>query len=114
MCLILSEKWESFVASNLRIWEKLYLRWQKYFKGPLFVVRYEDLKDNLEKTLRDVLTFIGHPIDEELLKCTLVQNEGSFKRKARAKQFDPFTPEMKQAAQSKIDLVYAKLKIQQK
>jgi hypothetical protein len=98
----------------LRGWQKFYLGWGLEFKGPLFLVRYEDLKENLEETLRALLIFIGQPIDEELFECALARNEGSYKRKPKNDSFDPFTPEMRQTAQSSIDLVYKELGIQQK
>jgi hypothetical protein len=98
----------------LQKWKKFYLGWRFRFKGPLFVLRYEDLKENLEETLRALLTFIGQPIDEKLFKCALSQNQGSYKRQPKNDTFDPFTPKMKLISQNNMDFVYEKLGIQQK
>lgn len=93
------------------LWEKTNLSWATDFSGRLKIVFYDDLVSNLEETLRDILQFIGHKVDEELLKCTISRKEGIYRRRKRIQHhFDPFTKEMHEKISSKTQEVYAKLK----
>ena len=70
---------------------------------------YEDLLTNLEENLRDMLIFIGHKVDEELLKCAISRKEGIYRRRKRIIQFDPFTPAMHETISAKTKEIYEKL-----
>jgi hypothetical protein len=87
--------WQKFVNAKIHGWEQTNLSWGKNFSGPVLIVYYEELVENVEKTVRDILNFIEFPIDEDLMKCAMNRKEGIYRRKRRLLSFDPFTPEMK-------------------
>lgn len=87
--------WANYVDGQLRDWQALYLAWLRNFTGPLHVVQYEALRDDLDLTLQATLQFLDLPLDEEALQCTAGQTEGSHKRLHHDDEFDPFTPLMK-------------------
>jgi hypothetical protein len=101
--------WMKFVTTKLHAWEQTNLSWGRNFSGPVLIVYYEDLVDSVEKTIRDVLNFIGHPINEGLLRCAVMRKEGIYRRKKRLLTFDPYTPTMKRMIEEKRTLVYTEL-----
>lgn len=88
--------WGKYFDDQLRSWQTLNMVWLRNFTGPLHVVQYEALRENLDLTLRATLQFLDLPMDEEALQCTVVQPEGSHKRPHHEDAFDPFTPLMKE------------------
>jgi hypothetical protein len=104
--------WTEFVTKNLQKWKDFNLYWVQKFKKPLLVVKYDSLVENLEVALRRILDFLEHPINENLLYCTLVRREGVYKRIKRINEFDPYTFEMKRAIEETRSLVYAELGIE--
>lgn len=101
--------WLRFVTNKLNTWEATQLYWKKNFTGDVLIVYYENLVDNVEKTLRDILNFIDFPIDEELLACAIKHKEGIYRRKKRLMNFDPYTTEMKKLIERKRIQVYEEL-----
>lgn len=97
------------MINKLWLWEQTNLSWANDFPGRLKVVFYDDLVSNLEETLRDILQFIGHAVDDELLKCTLSRKEGIYRRRKRISSFDPFTKEMHENIAAKTKEIYGKL-----
>lgn len=91
------------------LWEQTNLSWAKDFPGRLKIVFYDDLVSNTDETLRDILQFIGHKVDEDLLKCTLSRKEGIYRRRKRIQRFDPYTPEMHEKILEKTKEVFEKL-----
>ena len=98
-----------FVTTKLNAWEQTNLSWGSNFNGLVLIVYYEDLVDNVEKTLRDILNFIEHPINEDLLRCAVMRKEGIYRRKKRLLTFDPYTITMKKMIEEKRTLVYTEL-----
>lgn len=90
-------------------WEQTNLSWGKNFSGPVLIVYYEELVDNVEKIVRDILNFIEFPIDEDLMRCAMNRKEGIYRRKRRLLSFDPFTPEMKKMIEEVRVRVYNEL-----
>lgn len=86
--------WQQFVSNKLSGWESMNLSWARNFSGSLKIVYYDDLVADVEGILREILSFLNYPIDEELLGCTLIRKEGIYRRKKRVLAFDPFTPTM--------------------
>lgn len=41
--------WMKFVMTKLHAWEQTNLSWGKNFSGPVLIVYYEDLVDDVEK-----------------------------------------------------------------
>uniref|UniRef100_A0A336MU61 CSON006209 protein n=1 Tax=Culicoides sonorensis TaxID=179676 RepID=A0A336MU61_CULSO len=101
--------WNQFVANKLWAWEQTNLAWAKNFTGDTLVVYYDKLVDDVEGTLRTILNFIEFPIDEDLLNCALLRQEGIYRRKKRIMPFDPFTPAMHVVIDEKRTEVYAAL-----
>lgn len=64
-----------YLLSNLK---RTNLSWDKSFPGRVKIAFYHNLVYNLVETLRDILHFIGHAVDGELLKCTLNRKNGVF------------------------------------
>lgn len=84
------------MSRQVQSWNKTIFGWRDDFEGPLCILYYDDLKENVEESLRKVLNFAGFPIDEKLLKCAVERREGIPKRKKSDLKFDPFTAEMKE------------------
>uniref|UniRef100_A0A1B0CIB8 Putative beta-16-n-acetylglucosaminyltransferase n=1 Tax=Lutzomyia longipalpis TaxID=7200 RepID=A0A1B0CIB8_LUTLO len=93
--------WEQFVRKQLMAWELMNVGWAKNFTGPIKIIFYDKLVDDVEGTLRDVLHFLKWPIDENLFSCAMSRKEGIYQRKKRLMSFDPFTMEMKQQLEEK-------------
>lgn len=75
----------------------------------MLIIYYEDLVDEVEKTIRDILKFIDHPVNEDLLRCAVNRKEGIYRRKKRLLAFDPYTPVMKKMIEEKRMQVYTEL-----
>lgn len=60
--------WKKYVKLIGYAWRKHNLECSEKFAGRLYVVHFEDLVHNLEETLRGILKFINHPVDEV---CTI-------------------------------------------
>ncbi|CRL01941.1 CLUMA_CG015069, isoform A [Clunio marinus] len=101
--------WIKFVTTKLHAWEQTNLSWGRNFSGPVLIIWYEDLVDDVEKTIRDVLRFIDYPINEDLMRCAIMRKEGIYRRKKRLLTFDPYTTTMKKMIEQKRAQVYAEL-----
>lgn len=97
------------MTTKLHAWEQTNLSWGLNFIGPVLIIYYEDLVDDVEKTLRDVLKFIEHPVNEDLMRCAIMRKEGIYRRKKRLLTFDPYTPIMKRMIEEKRTQVYTEL-----
>lgn len=98
-----------FVKTKLLAWEQTNLSWGLDYTGDVLIIYYENLVDNVEKTLRDILNFIEFPINEELLSCALRKKEGIYRRKKRFVNFQPYTTSMKKMIEKKRIQVYEEL-----
>lgn len=98
-----------FVTTKLHAWEQTNLSWGLNFNGPVLIIYYEDLVDEVEKTLRDILKFIDYPIDEGLMRCAIIRKEGIYRRKKRLLTFDPYTSVLKKMIEVKRAQVYEEL-----
>ncbi|CAG9804579.1 unnamed protein product [Chironomus riparius] len=98
--------WLKFVTNKLHAWEQTNLSWATNFTGDVLIIYYENLVDNVEKTLRDILNFIEFPTNEDLLACALKRKEGIYRRKKRLLNFDPYTMIMKKMIEKKRIEVY--------
>jgi hypothetical protein len=56
--------WNQFVINKLWAWEQTNLAWGRNFLGPVKIVFYDNLVENVEQTIRDILEFVEFPIDE--------------------------------------------------
>lgn len=62
-----------------------------------------------QSAVRDILNFIQHPIDEDLMRCAMNRKEGIYRRKRRLMSFDPFIPAMKKLIEESKTRVYSEL-----
>ncbi|XP_024051220.2 WSC domain-containing protein 1 [Terrapene carolina triunguis] len=105
-----SKEWPDFVNSYASWWASHVLDWLKYGKH-LFVIHYEDLKQNLIPKLKEMVEFLNMTVTEDRLLCVENNRDGSFKRSGvRQKDFEPFTQEMKDLINSYILTVDEALK----
>uniref|UniRef100_A0A8C4YQX6 WSC domain containing 1 n=1 Tax=Gopherus evgoodei TaxID=1825980 RepID=A0A8C4YQX6_9SAUR len=105
-----SKEWPDFVNSYASWWASHVLDWLKYGKH-LFVIHYEDLKQNLIPRLKEMVEFLNMTVTEDRLLCVENNRDGNFKRSgARQKDFEPFTQEMKDLINSYILTVDEALK----
>ena len=57
--------------------------WVRNFHGPLLVIHYSDLVENLEQELRRVLDFLSVSFTEADMKCVEERKEGIYRRKKK-------------------------------
>lgn len=105
----LTTDWMKFVVAKLHAWEQTNLSWGRNFSGAVLIIYYEDLVDDVEKTIRDILKFIDYPINEDLMRCAILRKEGIYRRKKRLLAFDPYTATMKKLIEEKRTEVYTAL-----
>lgn len=88
-------EWPEFVNSYASWWASHALDWLQYGKK-LLVVHYEDLKKDLIEKLKEMVTFLNLPINEDRFLCVENNKDGNFKRLGSSQTvLDPFTREMK-------------------
>lgn len=75
--------WQDFVIDKAREWENMNMDWVKNFHGPILVVFYNDLVQNLEQELTRMMDFLKVSFTKEDLECALNRKEGIYKRKKR-------------------------------
>lgn len=103
-CLVAD--WQQFVADKLSAWRQTNLDWLHNFTGPMHVIFYDQLLEDVAVHLQDLLRFLKLNVSEQNLACALERQEGIYRRKRRVVNFDPFTTTMKQALQREQDVVY--------
>lgn len=75
-------------------WTNTNLDWLRY-EGPLHVLFYEDLLDNLPEEMRRIIEFLDLDVDEESFDCMMLHKDGIYKRRKRILNFDPYTASLK-------------------
>lgn len=103
-CLVAD--WQQFVADKLSAWRQTNLDWLHNFTGPMHVVFYDQLIEDVATHLQDLLHFLRLNVSEQNMACALEWREGIYRRKRRVINFDPFTAAMKQALRKEQDSVY--------
>ncbi|CAL4075854.1 unnamed protein product, partial [Meganyctiphanes norvegica] len=86
--------WEKFVNNKATAWMNTTLDWLK-FEGPLHLVFYEDLLDNLPEEMRRILEFLDIEVDDASFDCMLRHQDGIYKRRKRPLSFDPFNAKLR-------------------
>ncbi|XP_071538969.1 WSCD family member AAEL009094-like isoform X2 [Panulirus ornatus] len=86
--------WEKFVTNKALSWMNTTLDWLK-FEGPLHLVFYEDLLDNLPEEMRRILEFLELEVSDSNFECMIRHQDGIYKRRKRPLNFDPFTPKLR-------------------
>ncbi|XP_078682313.1 WSCD family member GA21586-like [Branchiostoma floridae x Branchiostoma belcheri] len=87
-----SQAWRDFVEGKSQTWSNTFLDWLK-FPGPLLIVQYEKLRDDLDNQLRRITRFLNLPeVSQERMNCVLRNSEGKFKRRRNSEDnFNPFS-----------------------
>ena len=63
------------------MWQEMYFFYiNTYPSKNIHILRFENLKRNLEEELQHLLDFLGVRFDENLTKCIEEKQKGSFKR----------------------------------
>ncbi|XP_077164060.1 sialate:O-sulfotransferase 2 isoform X2 [Paroedura picta] len=104
------KEWPEFVKNYAPWWATHTLDWLKFGKTVL-VVHFEDLKRDLFVQLKRMVSLLDIAVLEDRLLCVEGQKDGNFKRSGLRKlEFDPYTPEMRQAISGYIRTVDSALK----
>lgn len=101
--------WTQFVTNKLWSWEQTNLSWAKNFTGDILIIYFDNLVENVEKSLKDILNFLEFPINDDLLACALLRKEGIYRRKKRLLPFDPYTSTLHKMIDDKRSEVYLEL-----
>ena len=86
--------WNHFARFQSLCWMNTTLDWLM-FQGPVHLVFYEDLLDNLPEEMRRILEFLDITIEEKDFACMLRYKDGIYKRRKRTLPFDPFSDSLK-------------------
>lgn len=68
-------EWNKWAHDQIRNWGRCLEYWVNVFKGPLHIVFYENLKEDLANQLIDLNEFLGLPLNPTRLNCTLMSNK---------------------------------------
>ncbi|XP_071824617.1 sialate:O-sulfotransferase 2-like isoform X1 [Apostichopus japonicus] len=106
-----TKAWPDCVKSMSRGWLALVDQiTDKFTNETVLVVRYQDLKTDLPNQLRRIVEFLGLPLDEKRLNCTIQRTEGNFHRPKHALSFDPFRKPLKVMVENAIKEAQIKFK----
>merc|ERR1719369_1305361 len=75
--------WQDFVVNKAKDWEAMNTDWIKNFHGPLLVILYSDLINNVEEQLRRTLDFLSVSVTKEEMECAMKRKEGINRRKKK-------------------------------
>lgn len=98
--------WREFVLSKGRQWEDMILDWFRNFKGPILVMFYKDLCEDVETELKRVLDFLNISVSPQAMECALSRKQGIYKRSKKLLSFDIFDPELTDFLEAKKAHVY--------
>ena len=76
------------MRKRITVCVRYFYGWLIVHKGPLLVVRYENLLLDLKRELGKMINFLEFPHSEETLECVTRNAEGNFHRKSNS--FNPF------------------------
>ncbi|KAF2363004.1 Sulfotransferase domain [Trinorchestia longiramus] len=86
--------WSTFVHNKALSWTNTYLDWLQ-FKGPLHVLFYEDLVENLANEMNKILEFLDFHEDIPSFECMMRNKDGIYKRRKRNLSFNPYSQSMR-------------------
>ena len=75
-------EWRKYAFCVLQYWKMFHEHWLS-FKGPLFLLRYEDLQTNMVQQMTKVMTFLNLKVSEKGIECLQKNSEGNFHRTTR-------------------------------
>ncbi|XP_071033025.1 WSCD family member AAEL009094 [Parasteatoda tepidariorum] len=89
-----SNSWVNFVQTHSRLWMESVLDWLQ-FQGPLMVLRYETIIDELPSQLIHLLKFLDTNVSWNAFQCVLRNRDGIFRRARKQLNFDLFDDSLK-------------------
>ena len=69
-----NSSWATFLTENMKRWQNTVAAWVINFKGPLLVVKYEDIQADTVSQILRILDFLHFDYDETLIRRALVQD----------------------------------------
>ena len=85
-------KFPGFLRNKLEVWRRLNLDWLR-FPGPLFLLSYQQLRQDPVPSLDKLATFLQRPATEEQVHCA-AGRPGSFRRKHKERQSLELEPDL--------------------
>ena len=82
---ISSSDWAPYARDNIRRWVQFYSFWLNHTRRydiKTYILRYEDMLQDLDGTLRGIARFLEISPPEDIIQCTLQNREGQFHRKS--------------------------------
>lgn len=70
---------------KVKHWQDLYLNWLTFGTNTT-VVHYENIRENPEKSVKQILSFLSVDLDPQRLKCLLENPAGHFLRKGSTRK----------------------------
>jgi len=90
------EEWNTTVRKLATKWLQHVLTWLTTRGIPTLVVEYDDLKMDTYGELKRMLDFIGYPYTEDNILCAIKQTLSNSFHRNHTKQFDSYSPVMRQ------------------
>ena len=107
------QPWDNYVKNELKNWQELYTYYpDNYPLHQIHILRFENLKTNLEVEFKHLKEFLGLKFDKHVVECIIKKQDGSFKRPKSdvdLKQF--YTIAQRKSIEESRNLVYNKLGI---
>ena len=105
---LFSGRWNNFVKGYLPRWRTFNLLWLRDFKGPMHVIFYEDLKEDMRRELKKIAEFLR--VQPMFMECALQNSQGNFLRKNKTDYRQVYDKELtKLAEQSSLEVYNAAL-----
>ncbi|KAG8194097.1 hypothetical protein JTE90_003040 [Oedothorax gibbosus] len=90
--------WPNFVQTHSKLWMESILDWLQ-FEGPLLVIRYEQMKEDLPYQLVRLLKFLEANVSWNSFQCIIRNRDGIFRRSKKNLSFDPFDDSMRRTVE---------------
>lgn len=98
-----TQEFNDFVFTSVYRWFELINDWINFGKD-IYIVFYEELKDNPVAEIRKLLLYLGLEVDEDRLACLSKHLSGSFNRTSKDTR-DPFKEEHRLIVSSVVEKV---------
>ena len=98
--------WRTFLKSGAQVWLEQMVSWL-VDPRPLFLLKYDDLKQNLTQTLAAAANFLEMETSDEIINCAQKNSNGKFLRAQTQNQTDlaVFTENDKKTTDGNIKIV---------
>ncbi|GBN45851.1 hypothetical protein AVEN_220393-1 [Araneus ventricosus] len=88
------DAWPNFVATHSKLWMESILDWLQ-FDGPLLILRYETITQELPGKLIRLLKFLDANVTWNAFQCIIRNRDGIFRRAKKQLNFELFDDSMK-------------------